>query len=128
MLKDSFDVISFNCIPVFFFFSLDELYLVKFNKAELVLEKLFFFWGVKVLAKLGKQWRGGGKWVVFSSSFLFLFFIYSFNLWRSFLMIVLCLQTKMSIGYWCRRELNFRSFLHSYVALNVKSFIFVFFL
>ena len=44
--------------------------------------------------------------------FLFVFFLRdNFNLWRSLLIIALYHQTKTPISFWCRRELNSKSFM-----------------
>ena len=44
----------------------------------------------------------------------------SFNLWRPFLMIALCHQTKTPISFWYRRRLNLRSLIQSSEILPVE--------
>ena len=48
------------------------------------------------------------------------FFLESFNLWRSFLMIVFYYQTKIQISFWCRQRLNPRSFIQPLEILLIE--------
>ena len=50
----------------------------------------------------------------------FFFFLESFNLWRSLLMIALYHQSKTSISFWCRQGLNPRSLIQPSETLTVK--------
>ena len=56
-----------------------------------------------------------------SSNFsFFFFFIESFNLWRSLLIIALYHQTKTPINFWYKRKLNPRSLIQSSETLPVE--------
>ena len=48
------------------------------------------------------------------------FFIESFNLWRSFLIIALYYQVKTLIGFWCRQKLNSKFLIQSSETLLVE--------
>ena len=52
--------------------------------------------------------------------FFFLFFLESFNLWRSFLMIDFYYQIKIPIDFWYRWKLNPKSFIQSSKTLLPK--------
>ena len=59
--------------------------------------------------------------ILIGSSFInFLFLRESFNLWRSLLMIAFYNQTKTPISFWCRWELNPRSFIQPSENLPVE--------
>ena len=49
-----------------------------------------------------------------------IFFRESFNLWRPLLMISLYNQTKTTINFWCRRELNPKSLIQPSETLLIK--------
>ena len=54
----------------------------------------------------------------FTTIVLFFFFGESFNLRRPLLMIALYYQTKISVGFWCRQELNFRFLIQKFYQLS----------
>ena len=57
---------------------------------------------------------------IFCIMLLFFFFFLSFNLWHSFLMIVIYHQTKIPISFWCRWGLNLRSLIQPSETLPVE--------
>lgn len=54
------------------------------------------------------------------NNYKIIFFLESFNLWRSLLMIVLYHQTKTPISFWCRRGLNPKSLIQPSETLPVE--------
>ena len=77
------------------------------------------YWGDPWVWFHGKK----SKIVLVKKGWVFLefhFFLESFNLWRPLLMITLYHQTKTPISFWCRRELNSRSFIQSSETLLVE--------
>ena len=61
-------------------------------------------------------------WVYFrpTKKWTFFFLRKSFNVWRPLLMIALYHQTKTSINFWCRQELNPRSLIQPSETLPVE--------
>ena len=50
----------------------------------------------------------------------FLFFLENFNLWRPLLMIIIYHQIKISISFWCRREMDPRSLIQPSKILSIE--------
>ena len=54
-----------------------------------------------------------------NKNYIYFFFFERFNLWRPLLIIALYHQTKPSICFWCRQELNLRSLIQPSKTLPV---------